>query len=148
MQARFWWPHIFRDCKAYVKRRDTCQWMGKPVPRDNMALQPIIPLKPFEKWGIDFVCPISPPTKGMRNEYTLVVVDYVTKWVEAIAFRTNDAKNVATFLYENIIVRFGCPIELVSDRGTHFVNEVVECLIDTYKIKHRKTTSYHPQSNG
>ena len=109
------------DCKAYVKRCDTCQRMGKPTPRDGMALQPIIPLKPFEKWGIDFVGPISLPTKGLRNEYILVAVDYVTKWAEARAFRTDDAKNVATFLYENIIVRFGYLIELVSDKGTHFL---------------------------
>ena len=99
--------------------------MEKPAPRDKMALQPIIPLKPFVKWGIDFAGLISPCIKGMRNEYILVVVDYVTKWAEAKAFRVDDAKNVTTFLYENIIVRFGYPIELVSNRGTHFVNEVI-----------------------
>ena len=78
-----------------------------------MALHPIVLLKPFEKWGIDFVGPISLPTKGAHNEYILVAMEYVTKWVEARVFKIDDAKNVATFLYENILVRFGCPIELV-----------------------------------
>ena len=90
--------------------------MGKPAPRDNMALQPIIPLKPFEKWYIDFVGPISLPTKGLRNEYILVAVDYVTKWAEARAFRTDDAKNVATFLYENIIVDLAIRLNWVSTK--------------------------------
>ena len=86
-----------------------------------MASQPLIPLKPFEKWGINFVGPICLPTKGAHNEDILIVVDYVTKWAEARAFRMDNAKNVATFLYENIIVCFDCPIELVSDCDTHFI---------------------------
>ena len=77
--------------------------MGWPVPRDNMDLQLIIPLKP-EKWGVDFVGPISLLIKSVRNEYILVAVDYVTKWVEARAFKIDNAKNVTTFLYENNIV--------------------------------------------
>ena len=67
------------------------------MPRDNMALEPIAPLRPFEKWGIDFVGPISPPTRDACNEYILVVVDYVTNWAEARVFKTNDAKNVTAF---------------------------------------------------
>lgn len=111
---------------------------------DSMDLTPILPLKPFEKRGIDFVGPISPPTRGSHNQYILVAVDYVTKWAEARALREYNAKNVAIFLHENIIVRFGCHIELVLDRGTHFLNETIQSLNSTYYIKHWKSTPDHP----
>ena len=46
------------------------------------------------------------------------------------------------------MMRFGCPLELVSDRGTHFLNDVIRNLTDIYRIKHRKTTPYNPKANG
>ena len=85
-----------------------------------MDLQPLIPLKPFKKWGINFIGLVSPPSKGAHNKYILVVVDYVTKWVEARAFKIDNAKYGATFLYEKIIVQFGYPIESVLNGGTLF----------------------------
>jgi transposase InsO family protein len=69
-------------------------------------------------------------------------------WAEALATKIDGVKTVAKFLYENIITRFGCPKELVSDRGTHFINKIIEQLTTKYLIKHRKSTPYHPRANG
>ena len=113
-----------------------------------MPLQPLLALAPFEKWGIDFVGPIAPATRHGRNRYILVATDYATKWAEASATRNDDAKTVAKFLYENILSRYGCPKELISDRGTHFLNETIELLTNNFFIKHRKTSPYHPRANG
>ncbi len=55
---------------------------------------------------------------------------------------------VATFLYEEIICRFGALRTLQSDRGTHFMNELIQRLIKRFKIKHSLSSPYHPQSNG
>ena len=55
---------------------------------------------------------------------------------------------MARFLYENILSRYGCPKELISDRGTHFLNETIELLAKNFFIKHRKTSPYHPRANG
>jgi transposase InsO family protein len=52
------------------------------------------------------------------------------------------------FLFENIITRFGYPLELVSDRGTHFLNNIIEELTRVYLIKHKKTNPYNPKANG
>ena len=76
-----------------------------------------------------------------------VSTEYVTKWAEALATKTYDAKIVAKFIYENIITRFGCPKELVSDHGTHFLNDIIEQLTNKFLIKHWKTTPYHPRAN-
>lgn len=113
-----------------------------------MPLTPILAQAPFEKWGIDFVGPIKPPSRNGRKRYILVATEYVTKWAEAQATRTDDAKTVAKFLYENIITRFGCPKELVSDWGIHFLNSIIANLTNKYSIKHRKSTPYHPRANG
>ena len=113
-----------------------------------MPLIPILAQNPFEKWGIDFVGPIKPPSCYGQKHYILVATEYVTKWAEALATKTDDAKTVAKFIYENIITWFGCPKELVSDRGTHFLNDIIEQLTNKFLIKHRKTTPYHPRANG
>ncbi|KAL3694004.1 hypothetical protein R1sor_007655 [Riccia sorocarpa] len=106
------------------------------------------PEAPFEKWGIDFVGPIQPVTRYTRRRYILVATDYATRMVEAEATRKDDAVTVAEFFFRNIISRYGCPLELVSDRGTHFLNNLVTELTNYFQIKHRKTTPYNPKANG
>ena len=146
--AGYWWPTMYRDCRTFVQACDPCQRKGKPRAAARWPLTPILPLAPFEKWGIDFVGPIQPLTRSTKCRYILVCTDYCTKWVETQALKTNDAKVTAKFLFENIICRFGCPLELISDRGTHFLNYTVETLTEQYLIKHRKSTPYHPRTNG
>ncbi|GJT13317.1 DNA-directed DNA polymerase [Tanacetum coccineum] len=87
-----------------------------------------------------------PPSFG--NVYIILVVDYVSKWVEAKATKTDDAKVVADFVKVNIFSRFGTPRAIISDRGTHFCNRVMEALLKKYNVTHRVSTAYHPQTNG
>ena len=87
-----------------------------------------------------------PQSKG--NLYILVMVDYVSKWVETIATSRNDVKIVVKFVHKYIITRFGAPRAIVSDEGTHFCNNVFENLMAKYGVKHRRALAYHPQSNG
>jgi len=68
--------------------------------------------------------------------------------VEAKDVKNVDGKQIVIFLYENIISRFGCPKILVNDRGSHFHNETIELMTNIFKINHKKTTPYHPQTNG
>jgi hypothetical protein len=99
----------------------------------------------FDVWGIDFMGPF-PPSFG--KQYILVAVDYVSKWVEAVALPTNDDRVVIRFLKETIFARFGVPRALISDEGTHFLNHLMEKLLLKYNVKHRIATPYHPQTSG
>ncbi|GJY82518.1 reverse transcriptase domain-containing protein [Tanacetum coccineum] len=80
------------------------------------------------------------------NRYILVAVDYVSKWVEAQALPTNDARVIVKFLRQ-LFARFGVPKALISDRGTHFCNSQLEKALQRYGVTHKLSTAYHPQSN-
>ena len=108
----------------------------------NLATQP------FEKWGIDFVGPISPAAINSQARYIIVATDYFTKWAKARATHKADARSTAKFLYEQVISCYGCPLELISDRGTYFLNEVMTRLTTEFMIIHRKSSAYYPQANG
>src|SRR5436190_22508998 len=102
--------------------------------------------KPFERIGIDFVGPLERTKDG--NKYILVVTDYLTKWPEAEAMKEATAKNVVEFIYRKIICTHGCPKVILSDRGTHFRNKLVDGLCEKFEIKHKLSSPYHPQTNG
>eukprot|EP00253_Pinus_taeda_P020082 PITA_20082 len=142
----YYWPSLFKDAKQYVKRCDSCQRVGKPTLSNKMGLQPYVLIEPFEKWALDFIGPINPPSK--QRKYILVCTDYVTKWVEAKALFSANEHSIISFLYEDIFTRFGVPREIVTDQGGQFTSNLVEKLMEEYKVKHRKSTPYHPQANG
>ncbi|CAN6579414.1 unnamed protein product [Malus baccata var. baccata] len=78
----------------------------------------------------------------------VIPIDYVSKWVEARATRTNDSKMVADFVNTNIFARFGMPRVLISDGGSHFCNRTIEALLKKYGVTHKVATPYHPQTSG
>ncbi|GJZ03359.1 reverse transcriptase domain-containing protein [Tanacetum coccineum] len=90
---------------------------------------------------------MRPFSKSYKFEYILVAVDYVSKWAEAQALPTNDARVVVTFL-KKLFCRFEMPKALISDRGTHFCNKIMERTMKRYGVNHRISTSYHPQTSG
>ncbi|XP_058733254.1 uncharacterized protein LOC131604856 [Vicia villosa] len=145
LQSGLYWPSLFKDSQEMVKECDKCQRTGNISKRNQMPQNFMLEVELFDVWGIDFMGPF-PPSFG--KNYILVAVDYVSKWVEAVALPTNDAKVVVKFLRENIFARFGVPRALISDEGTHFLNHLMEKLLQKYNVKHRIATPYHPQTSG
>ena len=90
-----------------------------------MPLNPILVVELFDVWGIDFMGSF-PSSFGFL--YILVGVDYVSKWIEAIPCRKNDANTIKKFMKENIFSRFRTPRAIISDGGTHFCNCTIEDL--------------------
>ncbi|GJR40051.1 reverse transcriptase domain-containing protein [Tanacetum coccineum] len=103
---------------------------------DIMASPP--PQGKFLRPGIDFMGPFP---SSNRNKYILVAIDYVSRWVEAQAFPTSDARNIVNFL-RRLFVRFEILKALISDRGTHLCNYQMEKAMKRYRVVHRKDWSY------
>ncbi|XP_070662192.1 uncharacterized protein [Malus domestica] len=80
--------------------------------------------------------------------YILLVVDYVSKWVEAKVTRTNDFRVVPDFIRTNLFARFGMPRVIISDGGSYFCNRTIAALLRKYNVNHKVSTPYHPQTNG
>nr|GFC63238.1 reverse transcriptase domain-containing protein [Tanacetum cinerariifolium] len=140
----FYWPTIYRDAYDLVKSCDACQRQGKISQRDEMPQNSIQVCEIFDVWGIDFIGSF-PSSRG--NKYILVVVDYLSKWIEAKALPTNDARVVCKFL-KSLFARFRTPRAIISDRGTHFCNDQFAKVMLKYGVTHRLATPYHPQTSG
>ncbi|KAL0313557.1 UNVERIFIED_CONTAM: hypothetical protein Sradi_5755000 [Sesamum radiatum] len=80
--------------------------------------------------------------------YTLLDVDYVSKWVEAKATQTDDSAAVIGFVKSHMFNRFGVAQAIISDQGSHFYNRAVGTIFKKYGVHHRVATAYHPQTNG
>nr|GFB99319.1 reverse transcriptase domain-containing protein [Tanacetum cinerariifolium] len=140
----FYSPTIYKDAFQLVKRCESCQRQGKILQKDEMPYNSIQVCEIFDVWGIDFIGPF-PSSKG--NKYILVAVDYLSKWVEAKALPTNDARVVIKFL-KSLFSWFGTPKAIISDRGTHFCNDQFARVTSKYRVTHRLSTAYHPQTSG
>jgi hypothetical protein len=90
--------------------------------------------------GIDIKGPLPITSNG--NRYIIVAMDCFTKWPEAVAIPNIKAETVAKFIYEQIICRYGVPQEILSDRGTSFINKIVDELCQKYQTKHHLTSAY------
>ncbi|XP_070667813.1 uncharacterized protein [Malus domestica] len=145
LECGFYWPTLFKDARTFCMSCDHCQRMGNIGANDQMPQNVILPVEIFDVWGIDFMGPF-PSSHGFL--YILLAVDYVSKWVEAKATRTNDSKVVADFVKTNIFARFGMPRVLISDGSSHFCNYTIEVLLRKYNVTHKVSTPYHPQTNG
>nr|GEY28317.1 reverse transcriptase domain-containing protein [Tanacetum cinerariifolium] len=112
LDSGFYWPTIIKEAHTLVRLSEACQKTGNISKFDEMTLNNIQVCKIFDIWGIEFMGPFP---KSYKFEYILVVVDYVSKWAEAQALPTNDARVVFTFL-KRLFCHFGMPKALISDR--------------------------------
>src|SRR5215213_4928821 len=144
IKERFFWDGMRKDVIKHIEYCDSCQRRGKKGGKGK--LNPIKVGQPFERIGLDFVG-LLPRTKN-GNKYILVASDYLTKWPEAKAMKEATASNTIEFIYKEIICRHGCPEVILTDRGSHFRNQLVEGLCEKFEIKHKLSSPYHPQTNG
>ena len=119
MKIKFW-PHL-----SINERR-------KIYPHTKLI--PIIPTSAFEKWGVDFVNFLSISTK--LNRYIIVPTDYFTKWMKPTTVRRDVQRMAMDFIYFNIICKFGCLLEITTNKGFYFVNGLVTTLLKRMFVKH------------
>ena len=102
----------------------------------------------IEICAINFVGLFPIPGRWIGTCYIITNADYITKWYEFDLMKTCSSEVASKFIYENIVIRFGCPLTLVSDQGTHFVNKTIKLMVNELMIDQHKRISNYPQSNG
>jgi hypothetical protein len=136
---------MYEDMKDFIQRCGACQRHENINSRDDISLTNNLQIELFDVWRIDYVGPFS---KLKNCEYILVVVDYISKWVEAMPCRATDAKNSKKIFEETIFPRFGVPRMVISDGGTHFTDKNFHNYLSKHGIHHNVATPYHPQTCG
>jgi transposase InsO family protein len=144
LKERYYWKGMKQDIEEYVRTCDSCQRRNRP--NNKHELHSIKIKEPWYQMGIDIVGPLPRTQRGKK--YIVVAMDYFTKWPEARALTEATAEKVSEFIYEDIICRHGCPKKILSDRGSHFNNKVIQELTQKFEIKHGFSTPYHPKTNG
>jgi hypothetical protein len=143
---RFWWPTMRSDLKSWLSLCPSCQLNSRRgrIPQDVMH-----PLKipaAFDRWHLDFVGELPRTLKG--NRWLLIAVDYATNWPIARAVPVANAEAIADFIYDEIVLRFGCPSEIFTDRGANFNSLLVNAYLKKVGAHHRLTSAYHPRTNS
>ena len=98
-------------------------------------LNSLPPVSAFEKWGIDIIGRL--PITKQKNKWIITPIDYAKK----ISYRKGLTQEATTLeirkiIYEEILSRFGCPIEVITDRGANFSANVLEEYFKECKIEH------------
>lgn len=124
LEVGYYWPTLHQDARIYTCQCDQCQRMGKPSPRNEMPLQSQVTLMPIDKWGMDFIRPIDPPSE--HKKYIIVCTGYLTKWAKTKVVKVEIEENVVELLRENVFYNFGYPRELVTDQGAQFTSHLIK----------------------
>lgn len=145
VNKHFFWPGMGQQVTKYCKACPVClQWNAR-----GGAKQPLMPLPvvstPWTKVAMDVVGPLPRTNDGYR--YLLTIIDFGTRFVEAVPLKKVDAESTCQALM-GVFACFGVPQEIVSDNGTNFVARVTEELLKHLKCLHIKSSPYHPESNG
>jgi hypothetical protein len=82
------------------------------------------------------VGPINPPTKRKGARYIITATKYLTRCSEATPVKGCNIETTSHFLFEQVITRFGCPRILMSDQGTHFVNNTIKAMTEVFEVHH------------
>ncbi|XP_042865110.1 uncharacterized protein LOC122248852 [Penaeus japonicus] len=147
IQTEFFWPGMGQEIARLVRSCDICQ---KTSDRGRVKPAPLKPMplisEPFERVAVDIVGPIHPRASD-GSKYILTLVDFSTRWPEAVPLKNIDAVTVAEAMVE-IFCRIGIPRKVLSDRGTQFTSAMMEEVLRLLSIKGLRTTPYHPMCNG
>ena len=145
IRRNYWWYGLRRDIRKFCRACLNCVSRRGPGHASRPPLVPIPVKGAFHRVAVDV---LQLPLTSSGNKYVIVFMDYLTKWVEAFPTADQQATTVAELMIEHIVCRHGVPEELLSDRGTNFLSDIMMKLCSLLGIKKINTSGYHPQTDG
>jgi Integrase zinc binding domain len=143
----YYWSRMSPYINEYLRSCDVCARNKAPRHKPHGTLHPLpIPPAAWSSVSMDFIVEL-PESNGFNA--ILVCVDHFTKMAHFRPTTTNVTSEDTAELYLRYVFKHhGLPSDIVSDRGTQFVSRFSKRLYELCKIKHNKSTAYHPQSDG
>ena len=147
VRAQYHWPNMKQEIQTYVIKCRSCQVNKVLTPRRKVPMEITTTAEhPFEKCFMDVVGPL--PISQGNNKYILTFQDDLSKYVVAIPIHQQDAETIAKAFVEKIVLIYGTPRILQTDRGANFVSEVFRATCKILRIKKIQSTAFHPESQG
>ena len=141
---RFFWPGIHADVEMHCAQCRECQLTARPVnQRVRLVSMPVVS-EPFALLAMDIVGPLERTVSG--NKYILVLVDYATRYPEAIPLRPIDDETIADE-FIRVFTRTGIPQKLLTDQGSNFTSTLMKQVLESLNVTHLRTSPYHPQTD-
>ena len=145
LTKQYWWKGMYTDIYHYCRSCLTCASYSGSCHKVHAPLQPLPVGAPFKRVGIDIM---EKPQTCEGNCYVLVIMDYLTKWVEAFPMSNQSSETIAKLLIDHIICRHGVPNQFLSDKGTNPLSDLIMDICHLTGMKKISTTAYHPQTDG
>ena len=146
-RGQFFWARMSTDVRDWYRSCQTCcARRPKPSAPHHPAHRQVV-AAPLQCVALDILGPLDPPT-ARGNRYIMVVVDYCTKWVEAMPMVDQTAQTCARHFVEGFVCRLGIPEQLHNDQGRQFESALFQEMCRLLHINKTRTTMLHPQSDG
>ena len=147
ISSQFYWPNMQKEISDFCHSCDVCQ---RTLPKGKVTRVPLgkVPIidEPFKRIAMDLVGPIF-PISDRGNRYILTLIDYATRYPEAVALPDIRTETIAEALIE-IYSRLGIPEEVLTDMGSQFTSSIMREVSRLLSIKQMTTTPFHPICNG
>ena len=144
---QFYWVGMAADVRDWYRSCDVCCARRAPPNRPHHSMEPQVVAEPLQRVALDILGPLDPPTTR-GNRYVLVIVDYLTKFVEALPMANQTAEECAYQLVTQFVCRYGIPKQLHSDQGRQFESRLFQEMCRLLGINKTRTTALHPQGDG
>jgi hypothetical protein len=142
----FYWPSVIDDESKLVTTFQACEKFSPNTQALSQPLQLITPSWPLQRWGIDIVGPLT--TAQGNYKYSVVAVEYFTKWIEVMPLVNIAAAGLRRFFWQNIICCFRVPRNITDDNAKQFDCHIFKDFCHQIGVEATFALVYHPQSNG
>jgi hypothetical protein len=146
LTPRGWWPTLKVDVRNWLRLCPACQVNSNRTHKHQGFMKSLAIPGAFERWHLDFIGEL--PTTLRGNRWIIVAVDTATNWPVTRAVPVASEEAVADFLYSEIFMNYGIPVEICTDRGASFCSGLVRQFMKRVKVNHKLTSAFHPRTNS